>query len=384
MPDIHCKILDSINKIAKKDWDLIFGDLPEGYQFYKTLEESRLEGFTFYYLLVHDSRGILLIAPLFITDFNLDIATEGFIEKIIHYIRKYFPRFLILKTLFCGSPFAEHGVLGVRAGTRNNTDEPVTRSALLAKMISEIYRFCRKKDISLVVFKDFLKEDTCFLDNLRLSGFFKVNSFPSVANELNFSSFEGYLESLSGSTRKNLRRKIKNAHSQALISVEITDDCRNIVDDIIKLYENTYHNGAIQFEKLTRDFFLNIGDNLKPHAKFFLYYVNHKLAAFNLCFVYKDLLIDKFIGFDYDIAKRYNLYFISWAFNIDWCIKNSLRYYHTGQTDYQPKIRLGGRFIPLYAYLRHKNRVVNLALKLMAKLLSPENFDAQIKNNLND
>ncbi|TRZ95519.1 GNAT family N-acetyltransferase [bacterium] len=384
MRDIHCKILDSINKITIKEWDSIFGDLPEGYQFYKTLEESRLEGFHFYYLVIYDQQVILLIAPLFITDFNLDIAAEGFIEKIIRHIRKYFPRFLILKTLFCGSPFTEHGVLGIRNPVDNNLGGPMTRSKVFGMMVDEIYRFCRKEHISLIVFKDFLKEDTCFLDNLKLNGFFRVNSFPSVANELNFDSFEGYLSSLSSPTRKNLRRKIKNAYSQALISVEIIDDCRDIVDDIIRLYENTYHSGAIQFEKLTRSFFINIGNNLKPNAKFFLYYVNRKLAAFNLCFAYRDLLIDKFIGFDYDLSKRYNLYFISWAFNIDWCIKNSVRYYHTGQTDYRPKLQLGGKLIPLYAYLRYKNRLVNLVLKLIARFLSPENFDGQIRDNIND
>ena len=45
-----------------------------------------------------------------------------------------------------------------------------------------------------------------------------------------------------------------------------------------------------------------------------LYYVNGKLSAFNLCFVYNDLLIDKFIGFDYEIARQYSLYFVSWCY----------------------------------------------------------------------
>lgn len=383
MQKISYQILDSLDKIKREDWDSVFGDLPEGYQFYKTLEESRLEGFSFYYIVMHQGRDILLIAPLFITDFNLDIAAEGSIEKIIRAVRKLFPRLLILKTLFCGSPFAEHGSLGIRRSVGGMSLDSETKKNLLGELLNVIYAFCRKKNIPLIIFKDFLEEETLFLDDLKFRGFFKVQSFPSVVTELNFGSFQEYLKSLSSSTRKNLRRKIKRAYSQANITVEIRNDCEGIVDDVLRLYENTYHGGSIQFERLNRDFFVRIGHNLKPYAKFFLYYVDKKLAAFNLCFVYKDILIDKFIGFDYDVSRRYNLYFASWSYNIEWCLKNSIRYYQTGQTDYYPKMQLGGRLVPLYAYLRHRNRIANLFLRILARFLSPDNFDPDIRSKIN-
>ncbi len=56
----------------------------------------------------------MFIAPLFSADFNLDIAVEGLLVRIIKLMRKVFPRFLVLKTLFCGLPFGEYGVLGIR------------------------------------------------------------------------------------------------------------------------------------------------------------------------------------------------------------------------------------------------------------------------------
>ena len=44
---INYKIVDSISKIKKQEWDVLFGDIPEGYQFYKALEESVLKNFPF-------------------------------------------------------------------------------------------------------------------------------------------------------------------------------------------------------------------------------------------------------------------------------------------------------------------------------------------------
>jgi predicted N-acyltransferase len=200
-----------------------------------------------------------------------------------------------------------------------------------------------------------------------------------VLLELNFASFEDYLKSLGPSTRKNLNKKLKQAEALGNIEVKVVEDARGQIDQVIKLYENTYHNGSTKFERLNSKFFLQVADNLHPHTRFFLYYCDGVLAAFNLCFVYKDLLIDKFIGFDYDISNRYNLYFVSWAYNIKWCIENQLHFYHPGQTDYQPKIRLGGKFVTLYAYLKHKNPLFNLLLKLLVLLFKPDNFDKEIK-----
>ncbi len=372
MPKISCKILDNINKIDRKQWDAVFGDIPESYSFYRTLENSEFTGFRFYYLVIERDHEIVLIAPLFSTDFNLDIAVEGWFSKVIRSIRKVFPRFLILKTLFCGSLFGEYGVLGIKSDFKENPE--------FIRLLSDgVINFSTKINAPLVIFKDFLKQDTFFLDALMQEGYSKVKSFPAVILELNFVSFEGYLKSLGRSTRKNLNKKLKQAYSQGKIEVKVARDVENQIDKIFKLYENTYYKGDTKFERLSKKFFLQVAHDLNPHTHFFLYYIEDKLAAFNLCFVYNDLLIDKFVGFDYDISKRYNLYFVSWAYNIKWCIDNSLRYYYPGQTDYEPKARLGGKLISLYAYLRHKNIFSNFFIKLLIFILKPDNFNKDIR-----
>jgi len=372
MAKISYKIYDNIDKIDKNDWDVVFGDIPESYPFYKTLGNSGLAEFVFYYLVIYRDNEIVLIAPLFSSDFNLDIAVEGPLSGIIKQIRKLLPRFLIFKTLFCGSPFGEYGVLGAREGFRNNPD-------LIPCLLSGIKDLALELGAPLIIFKDFLKENTLLLDALICRGFTKVESFPSVLLDLNFSSFEEYLKSLGGSTRKNLNKKLRQAYSRGNIEVKEARDVNSQIDQVIRLYENTYHGGSTKFERLNKKFFLQVSEDLSLHTRFFLYYVDGSLAAFNLCFVYKDLLIDKFIGFNYDISNRFNLYFVSWAHNIKWCINNSLRYYHPGQTDYEPKIRLGGKIIPLYAYLKHKNTLLNFLLKLLAVFLKPDNFDKDIR-----
>ncbi|MDO9572678.1 MAG: GNAT family N-acetyltransferase [Candidatus Omnitrophota bacterium] len=372
MHKIICKIYDNIEKIDKLDWDLVFGDIPESYPFYKALGNSELAEFVFYYLVIYRNNEIVLIAPLFSADFNLDIAVEGLLARMIKLMRKVFPRFLVIKTLFCGSPFGEYGVLGIKEDFRFDPE-------LIRQLLRGIKDLALKLGAPLTIFKDFLKDRTFLLDVLRRKGFTRVESFPNVFLELNFSSFEAYLKSLGSSTRKNLNKKLKQASARGNIEVKVVREVGSQIDQIIGLYENTYRGGSTKFERLTKKFFLQVSEDLSEHTRFFLYYVDGELAAFNLCFIYKDLLIDKFIGFNYDISNQYNLYFFSWAYNIKWCIDNSLRYYHPGQTDYEPKIRLGGKIIPLYAYLKHRNVFLNFLLKLLAVLLKPDNFDKDIR-----
>jgi predicted N-acyltransferase len=185
---------------------------------------------------------------------------------------------------------------------------------------------------------------------------------------------------LGSSARKNLNKKLKQASCRGEIEVKMVKDVENQIDRVFELYENTYQKGNTKFEHLTKKFFLQVAYDLQPHTRFFLYYVDGKLAAFNLCFVYNNLLIDKFVGFDYDISNRYNLYFVSWVYNIKWCLDNSLRYYYPGQTDYWPKIRLGGKLIRMYVYLKHKNILFNFFIKLLIPFLKPDNFDKDYRN----
>jgi len=73
---------------------------------------------------------------------------EGPLSAFIVLTRRVIPRLLIMKTLFCGSPFAEYGVLGIRDGF------PPDRETLRC-FLSGLEELARKTASSLILFKDF-------------------------------------------------------------------------------------------------------------------------------------------------------------------------------------------------------------------------------------
>jgi len=114
-------------------------------------------------------------------------------------------------------------------------------------------------------------------------------------------------------------------------------------------------------------------------AKYFITYDKEKIVAFNLCLIKNNLFIDKFIGFDKELAHKYHLYFTTFCHNMDWCMKNGIRTYQPGTTDYYPKMRLGAKLIPLYIYAKSFNPLFNVLVRIFAKWIEPKNIDATLR-----
>ena len=363
MGQLHCTCVDTINSIKKEDWNDFFGSRPEGYWFYETLEQSRLSEFSFHYLLAYRQQHLIAILPFFTADFSADTVLEPRAKKLVRAVRAFVPRFLVFKTLFCGAPFGAQGMIGV-SSLESNPKE------LMQALMEELKNFARLRGAALIIFKDFSSSAAPRLDRLTAQGFFRAESFPSAVLDLPYADFDQYLASLSHASRKDLRRKLKKAREKGGLEVKIASAVDDCIEEVYRLYMNTYTAGETKFEKLTREFFLKAAEKAGPRCKYFLYYIQGKLAAFNLCFLEGDMLIDKFIGFEYALAREFSLYFVSWCVNVQWCIENGIAHYRVGQTDYAPKEHLGCRLEPLHAYVRHTNALVNRFLRVLAGFLN--------------
>ena len=194
--------------------------------------------------------------------------------------------------------------------------------------------------------------------------------------DLNFSSFEDYLKTLSPSSREGLRRKLKKIDGKVEIGLEVTGVLdEGAIDEVHRLYLQTYKRMDKGLEKVPKEFFRNISKNMPQETKFFLWRIKGEMVAFAFCLVRKDYFIDYYLGFDYSVALNYNLYFIRFRDLLNWCLKNGMRKYEMGATSYEPKRRLGFSFVRYYFYMRHRNAILNLFFGLCSEFLKPERFD---------
>lgn len=361
-------ISDQIKEIPLQDWDELFGnELIESYGYLKTLEEG-CEGFSFRYLVAKRDTKTVFILPLFIADFSLTTLVPEFLYKFAG----KFSRWTKMKVLFVGSPTTEEFSMGISSNEKLDD--------LLGQALKELNEFSKKEKIIGITFFNLSPKHAKIAELLKQNKFLKLEALPTTVIHLKDASLQDYIQGLGKNTRKDLKKKLRHAEELAHLRTELYEDVSDaIIDEVYKLFMNNFNAADVHFERLTREFFLNICKNMPGVAKYFITYDNDKIVAFNLCLIKNKTFIDKFVGFDSDVAHKYHLYYTTLCHNIEWCIKNNLKSYQPGFTDYHPKVRMGAKLIPLDMYTKALNPLLQAILVLIRPLIEPKNMDSSLK-----
>ena len=363
------KVVKKISDIPVGDWNKVFPDVLESYDYFKTLDESNLGQFSFYYIMVYHRATPICAAPCFLMNYSLDTSISGPIKRITNAIKKRMPNIFNLKALICGTPLGQ-GRIGIG-------DHPDCMRVILRRM----EQIAKKNKVAIIAFKDFDKTYNKALDPLRKKGFSKLTSLPWTELDIRFKTFDEYLKTLSGATRYDLRRKFKKVDNHIAIDLEIVDTLEDsALHDLYRLYLDIVDKHDMQFEVLSIDFFRNVSKIMPKQTKYFLWRIDGKLVAFLFCLSSQDVMIDYYVGFDYSVAHTHHLYFIKFRDTLNWCIKHGIKKYEMGTTGYEPKRRLGFEFIPLYIYAKLRNRALRPIFNLICQFLKFENFDPDLKS----
>ncbi len=366
---LKTKVARQIKDISPDDWNSVFPNVLESYDFFKTLDESNLGQFSLYYLMVYNRKTPVAATTCFSMSYSLDTSISGPLRRITNAIKRRMPNVFSLKVLVCGMPIGP-GRVGIVGDT-------ATVMRVITRRMEQI---AKKNKTSIIAFKDFDHAHTKLLDPLQKIGFSKFDSLPSTELNIWFKDFDEYLKTLSSANRYDLRRKFRRVDNHVAIELEVADALENdTMQDVYRLYLAIVAKHEMGFELLPIEFFKNIAKNMPRRTKFFLWRIEGKLVAFLLCLVSEDLLIDYYVGLDYSVAYKYHLYFIKFRDILNWCIKNKISKYEMGITGYEPKRRLGFDFVPLYLYIKLRNRMLRPIFNLICQFLKFENFDPSLR-----
>ncbi len=366
---LEIKVVKKIEDLPQGDWEKVFPAALENYNFFKTLDQSSFEQFSFFYLLAYENNHPVAATSCFLFNFPLDVAVNGKIKFLFSAIKKILPNIFSPRVLICGLPMGA-GRIGI---TRDADRVILALDDCLEKIAGE-------HKAAMVIFKDFTAGYDQMLKPLLSRGFSKIESFPSTEMEINFKSFDEYLKTLSRVSRDGLKRNFKKVDGKLKIEMEVT----NVLNDATaeaahQLYRQTMNRQEMGLENLPLDFFKNASRNMPNEVKFFLWRSEGKLIAFAFCLVRGDYFIDYYLGFDYALAHQYHLYFVRFRDLLNWCIEHGVKRYEMGVTAYEPKRRLGFKFIRFYFYMKHRNRLLNRFVGLVSHFMKPANFDPVFK-----
>jgi len=365
---LRTRVIRKIEDISPEEFNKIFPHVPERYHFFKTLDESKFDQFSFYYILVYSHKQLVGAAPCFTVDYSLDTSINGPLRKFTNTIKKVFPNLFSIKALVCGIPMGQGQMAIVQS-----------YSGVLQAIEARMEALARKIHAPILAFKDFDKSYDTLLNPLLQNGFLKIDSLPMTRMNLNFSDFEEYLTTLGPSSRYDYRRKLKKS-SKIKIESNIVDALdEETLNEVYSLYLQAVETHDLGFEIVPKEFFRLISKNMPRETKFFLWRINGKLVAFAFCLVSENLMLDYYLGFDYTPNQTYHLYFIRFKEMMSWCLSEGIKTYEMGATGYEPKRRLKFNLVPVYLYVKVRHKIMRPGLKCLCALLKFENFDPALK-----
>src|SRR5262249_5555426 len=354
-------------------WGAAFGDSHKDFEYYRLIEETMTADFAYRYLVLFDREGNpVALQPLILVEQDLAASARAAIARIIAFIRSWQPRFLRGLMLMAGCLVGDTA-LGLIA--------PADAQDVVTLLAAALLMYARSQKISLVTVKDTPAISRDELSPLLRTGYTRLPGFPPLTLDLNFASFEEYMATrLSKVTRKGLRRKLrKSGRAMPPLTLEVSEDCTKIIDEIYPLYLNVAHRSPVSFEVFTRDYFLEAGCRMPGRFRYFTWRQDGKAVAFSFCTIWKDTIYDNDIGLDYDVAYTLNLYYVSFRDVINWALRHGLKYYCSAPFNYDPKLHLRLQPLSVDLYVRHRSSIINALIRRIAPLFAPAKSDPALR-----
>lgn len=353
-------------------WTSTFTDQRKDYRYYEILDDTLRGHFEHRYFAIVDSGGrTRAIQPFFLVDQDILEGLGAERAYLISLVRRFYPRFLKLRAL----------MVGCSAGEAHLAATEILPVDIVAETLSNgIIEQARSLNAQLIVLKEFPRR---YRDSLRYfvqRGFARAPSMPMTILDIGYESFEAYMaKALKSSARKKLRKKLEATARITDIRLSITDDAASFVDEIYPLYLQVFNRSRMQFEKLTKDFFRQLGQRMTDKVRFFAWRRGNTLVAFSLCMVQGDSLYAEYVGFDYSVALDLHLYHYVVRDMISWGIDKGFKWFRSSGLNYDPKLHMRHRLDPIDLYVRHTSTLPNAIFRLALPWIVPARYDATLK-----
>ena len=284
------------------------------------------------------------------------------------------PNITSLSVIGLGSPMSDNLTIGF--------DPRFTgpqRTAVFSEMLSALRRTAGERRCQLLAVKSIDGLAREMDDALNEHDFNCVTSVPLVMLDLPFTSLEAYFNSLPSKTASYLRRKYRTASD---LRMQHIDDISGYETEIYRLFRSTLEQSSVSygnFQELHEDYFANVVRGLGSNAKVILAWHGAQLVGFQFFIVSNRRIVAKQIGMAYPVARKLNLYFVSWIELIKYAISMRVPTIEMGATTYATKLLFGGYLERRSLFYRFRRDISNRLLHPMAPMFDFEGNDPELK-----
>lgn len=193
-----------------------------------------------------------------------------------------------------------------------------------------------------------------------VKGFATGLTCPKCILDLPFASFDDYLSALRSDYRNRVGKVFRKT---AELDIRFIDNTTEFTEELYGLYLNVLGNSRIRIETLSKEYFT------EEQFRIFVAYEGEKPVGFTQLLPNGEELVFEFVGLDYACNAKMPVYHRMLYEIIKYGIEKGFKTIDFGQTADDTKLKLGCRYVPLYAALHHSNPLVNAVCKMLASKL---------------
>lgn len=351
-------------------WQTAFANERKDHRYYELVEDTLHPEFEYRYFVIKDALGqVCAVQLVFLLDLDLLVGASQRFGVLIDAIRCMWPRLMRARTLMVGCVAGEGHLDGDEACHQ-------ARAELLA---STIAGHARRLGAQLIVFKEFPARYRSALDCLVGQGFTRIPSLPMTRLCIDYASFGDYMErALNSAPRRKLRKKLEATLGAAPIEMSIIRDATPVIAQIYPLYLQVYERSKLHFEKLTEQYFCELGRRMGDKVRFFVWRQSKRIVAFATCIVHDDAIYAEYVGFDYDVSLDLHLYHYAFRDMVSWAIANGYKWFRSSGLNYDPKLHLRHLLDPIDLYVRHTSAPINALMKHILPVIEPTRYDGTL------
>jgi hypothetical protein len=358
-PRLTARPAASLPSIQAEEWDQLVGDGSGslGHGYLAAWENVELAGLR--------SRPVLAFAegcsspvaacPGYFYDLDLPTVRHPQGSGAVNAIRRVLPRFLIARTYELGSPTPLTNPFLV-------ADERL-RAAAVRALIEAGLAEAERGGAEFTLVQNFTSPNTPAGQVLGELGFAGVPILPTAVISLPYGSFEEYV----GAMRAQYRRRVKQALKRSgHLTVEHRGDFADLADELARLWRAIYDRASeVRREVLTPEYFRALA-RVDQASVLLTRRPDGSMASFALLLDERPWLSFLQCGFE-EAGRREAAYFRLLYEIVRFGIEAGYEHIELGITTLEPKLDVGAVPVPLFAWLKHRNPVIQHLLLALAR-----------------
>lgn len=380
--DFSFSLYERAEQIPAQDWDELCpaGSIFLDRNYLDIVESCGFSKLQSRYCIVYNKRKVCGILYFQVIDFKAGVfgdLVSAQLDKMRSRRWKLFERYIdankeeiLLRLFTCGNNL----VSGEYGYVFSEELSQQSKSKLLLGLMDLIAREEKLRGtISASLIKDFyqpLKPAAVF----KKEGFSEFNIEPNMIVDIpgGLNSIDDYVALFSKKYRKRARTIFES--KAELEERELKEeDLLNYKARMFALYEGIFEQAKFKLLKLPEDYFIRVKSQFRElfHVKGF--FLGEELLAFGSCFSMPDGNMEAhYIGFDYALNLKYNLYQNLLYSLIGEAIRKKSKWVNLGRTASEIKTTVGAKAHDLICYIKAQNTVSRLIQKPFISFLQPE------------